>query len=187
LPATRPASLEEARLDGFYVIRTSVETATLAADKVVGAYKSLARVERAFRSLKTVDLHLRPIHHWLAPRVRAHVFLCMLACHVEWHMRERLKPMLFDDDDPAAAARERASIVAPAQSSPAALRKRASKLTANGGPVHSFHSLLRDLATCTINAVTTTLNQAYSFTLVATPTPIQAQAFSLLDVDPTKL
>ncbi len=178
---------QEARLDGFYVIRTSVEDKALAAESVVGAYKSLARVERAFRSLKTVDLHLRPIHHWLASRVRAHVFLCMLACHVEWHMRERLKPMLFDDDDPAGAARERASIVAPAQSSPAALRKRSSKLTANGGPVHSFHSLLRDLATCTINAVTTTLNQAYSFTLVATPTPIQAQAFTLLDVDPTKL
>src|SRR6267143_333991 len=89
---------DEARLDGFYVIRTSVEDQALPADNVVGAYKSLARVERAFRSLKTVDLHLRPIHHWLAPRVRAHVFLCMLACHVEWHMRERLKPMLFDDD-----------------------------------------------------------------------------------------
>jgi hypothetical protein len=177
---------DEARLDGFYVIRTSVEDKALAAENVVGAYKSLARVERAFRSLKTVDLHLRPIHHWLAPRVRAHVFLCMLACHVEWHMRERLKPILFDDDDPAAAARERTSIVAPAQPSPAALRKRASKLTANGGPVHSFHSLLRDLATCTLNEMTTTLNAAYSFTLVATPTPIQAQAFRLLDVDPTK-
>jgi hypothetical protein len=177
---------DEARLDGFYVIRTSVEDKALAAENVVGAYKSLARVERAFRSLKTVDLHLRPIHHWLAPRVRAHVFLCMLACHVEWHMRERLKPILFDDDDPAAAARERTSIVAPAQPSPAALRKRASKLTANGGPVHSFQSLLRDLATCTLNEMTTTLNAAYSFTLVATPTPIQAQAFRLLDVDPTK-
>lgn len=178
---------DEARLDGFYVIRTSVEDKALAAENVVGAYKSLARVERAFRSLKTVDLHLRPIHHWLAPRVRAHVFLCMLACHVEWHMRERLKPILFDDDDPAAAARERTSIVAPAQTSPAALRKRASKLTANGGPVHSFQSLLRDLATCTLNEMTTTLNAAYSFTLVATPTPVQAQAFRLLDVDPTKL
>ena len=178
---------DEARLDGFYVIRTSVEDKALAAENVVGAYKSLARVERAFRSLKTVDLHLRPIHHGLAPRVRAHVFLCMLACHVEWHMRERLKPILFDDDDPAAAARERTSIVAPAQPSPAALRKRASKLTANGGPVHSFQSLLRDLATCTLNEMTTTLNAAYSFTLVATPTPIQAQAFRLLDVDPTKL
>jgi transposase len=177
----------EARLDGFYVIRTNVEDKALAADDVVGAYKGLARVERAFRSLKTVDLHIRPIHHWLAPRVRAHVFLCMLACHVEWHMRERLKPMLFDDDDPTAAARERASIVAPAQPSPAALRKRASKLTAEGGPVHSFQSLLRDLATCTLNEMTTTLNEAYSFTLVATPTPIQAQAFALLAVDPTKL
>ena len=178
---------EEARLDGFYVIRTSLEDKALAADNVVGAYKSLARVERAFRSLKTVDLQLRPIHHWLAPRVRAHVFLCMLACHVEWHMRERLKPMLFDDDDLTAAARERASIVAPAQPSPAALRKRASKLTANGGPVHSFQTLLRDLATCTLNKMTTTLNTAYSFTLVATPTPIQPQAFSLLAVDPTRL
>ena len=176
---------DEARLDGFYVIRTSVEDKVLAADNVVGAYKGLARVERAFRSLKTVDLHIRPIHHWLAPRVRAHVFLCMLACHVEWHMRERLKPMLFDDDDPA--ARERPSIVAPAQPSPAALRKRANKVTANGGPVHSFQSLLRDLATCTLNEVTTTLNHAYSFTLVATPTPIQAQAFRLLAVDPTRL
>ena len=176
---------DEARLDGFYVIRTSVEDKVLAADNVVGAYKGLARVERAFRSLKTVDLHIRPIHHWLAPRVRAHVFLCLLACHVEWHMRERLKPMLFDDDDPA--ARERPSIVAPAQPSPAALRKRANKVTANGVPVHSFQSLLRDLATCTLNEVTTTLNHAYSFTLVATPTPIQAQAFRLLAVDPTRL
>ena len=186
--ARNPARIAaEARLDGFYVIRTSVEDKALAADNVVSAYKGLARVERAFRSLKTVDLHIRPIHHWLAPRVRAHVFLCMLACHVEWHMRERLKPMLFDDDDPIAAARERPSIVAPAQPSPAALRKRASKVTVNGGPVHSFHSLLRDLATCTLNEMTTTLNQAYSFTLVATPTPIQAQAFSLLAVDPTRL
>jgi Transposase DDE domain len=175
----------EARLDGFYVIRTSVEDKALAADNVVGAYKGLARVERAFRSLKTVDLHLRPIHHWLAPRVRAHVFLCMLACHVEWHMRERLKPMLFDDDD--LGARQRPSIVAPAQPSPAALRKRASKVTANGGPVHSFQSLLRDLAACTLNEMTTTLNPAYSFMLVATPTPTQAQAFSLLTVDPAKL
>jgi transposase len=176
----------EARLDGFYVIRTSVEDTALAAEGVVGAYKGLARVERAFRSLKTVDLHIRPIHHWLAPRVRAHVFLCMLACHVEWHMRERLKPMLFDDEDPA-AARERTSIVAPAPSSPAALRKRASKVTADGGPVHSFQTLLRDLATCTLNEMTTPLNDAYSFSLVATPTPTQAQAFRLLDVDPMKL
>src|SRR5271168_1158550 len=176
----------EARLDGLYVIRTSLESNALAADNVVGAYKGLARVERLPQPEDRRSAPA-PIHHWLAPRVRAHVFLCMLACHVEWHMRERLKPMLFDDEDPTAAARERASIVAPAQPSPAALRKRASKLTANGGPVHSFHSLLRDLATCTLNEMTTTLNDAYNFTLVATPTPIQAQALGLLDVDPTKL
>ena len=186
--ARNPARIAaEARLDGFYVIRTSVEDKALAGDRVVAAYKDLARVERAFRSLKTIDLHLRPIHHWLVTRVRAHVFLCMLACHVEWHMRERLKPILFDDEDPAAAARERASIVAPAQPSPTALRKRASKLTANGTPAHSFQSLLRDLATCTLNEMTTTLNDAYSFTIVATPTPIQAQAFRLLAVDPAQV
>ena len=178
---------EEARLDGFYVIRTSVEGTTLAADNVVGAYKSLARVERAFRSLKTVDLHLRPIHHWLAPRVRAHVFLCGLACHVEWHMRERLKPVLFDDDDPTAAARQRASIVATAQPAPAALSKRASKITPDGTPVHSFQSLLRDLATCTLNEMTTILNNAYTFTLVTTPTPVHARAFTLLGIDPAQL
>src|SRR5215475_4959873 len=186
--ARNPARIAaEARLDGFYALRTSVEDKALAAERVVGAYKDLAHVERAFRSLKTVDLHLRPIYHWLAPRVRAYVFLCMLACHVEWHMRKRLKPMLFDDEDPTAAARERASIVAPAQPSPAALRKRASKVTADGGPLHSFHSLLRDLATCTLNEMTTTLNDGYSFTLVATATPIQTQAFARLAVDPAKL
>src|SRR6516164_5170858 len=186
--ARNPARIAaEARLDGFYVIRTSVEGKALAAERVVGAYKDLAHVERAFRSLKTVDLHLRPIHHWLAPRVRAHVFLCMLACHVEWHMRERLRPILFDDDDPMAAAGERASIVAAAQPSPAALRKRAGKLTPEGGPVHSFQSLLRDLATCTLNWMTTTLNQAYSFPLVTTPTSVQSRAFALLGVDPISL
>ena len=121
----------EARLDGFYVIRTSVEDKALAADNVVGAYKSLARVERAFRSMKTVDLHIRPIHHWLAPRVRAHVFLCMLAYHVEWHMRERLKPMLFDDDDPAAAPAS-----APRSSPPPSPRRpRCASAPANSPPM----------------------------------------------------
>src|SRR6516165_68275 len=143
----------EARLDGFYVIRTSVEDKALAAERVVGAYIDLAHVERAFRSLKTVDLHLRPIHHWLAPRVRAHVFLCMLACHVEWHMRERLRPMLFDDDDPTAAARERTSIVAPAQPSPAALRRPGSQLPEPAArPLHRCPQPL--------NEMTNTLNDA---------------------------
>src|SRR4029453_4854311 len=114
----------EARLDGLYVIRTSVPATTMTAERAVGAYKALARVERAFRSLKTVDLEIRPVYHWLSTRVRAHVFLCMLAYHVEFHMRQRLGPLLFDEHDHAAAAEaERMSIVAPAERSPAARRK----------------------------------------------------------------
>src|SRR6185369_2351525 len=109
----------EARLDGIYVIRTNVPETALTAEQAVGAYKSLAQVERAFRCLKTVDLEIRPIFHWTAPRVRAHVLLCMLAYYVEFHMRSRLAPLLFDDHDRAAAAAERTSIVAPAQQSPA--------------------------------------------------------------------
>jgi len=98
----------DASIDGLYVIRTSVPAEQLASDAAVQAYKGLARVERAIRSLKTVDLKVRPIHHRLADRVRAHVFLCMLAYHVEWHMRQVLAPILFDDDDPAGAAARRA-------------------------------------------------------------------------------
>ena len=93
----------EARLDGLYVIRTSVPAAAMTTEQAVGAYKALARVERAFRSLKTVDLEIRPVYHWLAPRVRAHVFLCMLAYYVEFHMCRRLAPLLFDEHDHAAA------------------------------------------------------------------------------------
>jgi Transposase DDE domain len=110
----------EARLDGLYVIRTSVPAAAMSAEQAVGAYKALARVERAFRSLKTVDLEIRPVYHWLVPRVRAHVFLCMLAYYVEFHMRQRLAPLLFDEHDHAVAEAERMSIVAPAERSPAA-------------------------------------------------------------------
>ena len=111
------------------------------------AYKRLSAVERAFRSLKTVDLKVRPVFHRTADRVRAHVFLCMLAYYVEWHMRRRLKPLLFDDHDPAAAEAARTSIVAPAQVSEAAKEKARGKRTANGLPVHSFRTLLGDLAT----------------------------------------
>ena len=98
------AIVAEARLDGIYVIRTSVPATTLTAEQTVGAYKSLAQVERAFRCLKTTDLEIRPVFHWTAPRVRAHVLLCMLAYYVEFHMRKRLAPLLFDDHDRAAAA-----------------------------------------------------------------------------------
>src|SRR5713226_4279024 len=110
--------IAEARLDGFYVVRTNLPADALDDPATVKAYKSLARVERAFRSLKTVDLQIRPIFHWAAPRVRAHVVLCMLAYYVEWHMRRRLAPMLFDDDDREGAEALRSSIVAPAVPSP---------------------------------------------------------------------
>ena len=176
----------EAALDGVYVVRTSLPKKALDDAATVGAYKSLARVERAFRSLKTVDIHLRPIFHWTVPRVRAHVFLCMLAYHVEHHMRARLAPMLYDETDHEAAAAIRTSIVANAERSDAARRKQTTGRTDDGLPVHSFRSLLADLATyCRIQA-TTALNEKYVFTLHTRSTPIQSRAFDLLGVDPDR-
>jgi hypothetical protein len=172
----------EAALDGIYVLRTNVAADTLSAADAVTAYKSLARVERAFRSLKTVDLELRPVFHWTAARVRAHVLLCMLAYYLEWHMRRALAPMLFDDHERAAAEAARSSPVAKAQPSPAAKRKAATKLTDEGLPVHSFRSLLADLATLTRNTVR--LGRATTFPLLATPTDIQRRALDLLGLKP---
>jgi transposase len=171
---------EEAALDGIYVVRTSVPADLLAAERTVGAYKSLSLVERAFRSIKTVDLKVRPIHHRLADRVRAHVFLCMLAYYVEWHMREALAPILFDDDNRDAAAARRASIVKPAQRSASAEKKAASKRTPAGAPVHSFRTLLADLSTVAKNRVRPTIADAPEFDRITTPTPLQQQAFDLL-------
>src|ERR1700737_2272058 len=128
----------EAALDGVYVVRTSVNSEALDASSTVKAYKQLSNAERAFRSLKTIDIEVRPIHHRHPNRVRAHVFLCMLAYYVEWHMRQALKPILFDDHDKASADAPRASIVAKAERSSAADRKAATKRTADGGPVHAF-------------------------------------------------
>lgn len=172
----------EAALDGFYVIRTSVSSATLSAADTVGTYKGLSAVERAFRSLKTVDLKIRPIHHRLAKRVRAHVFLCMLAYYVEWHMRQALAPMLFDDHDPAAGVAARASVVAPAQRSAAAQRKVSTKRAEDGLPVHSFQTLLADLATISKDRVQPRLVGAAAFDKVTRPTPVQQRALDLLCV-----
>lgn len=173
----------EAALDGIYVLRTSLPAGVQTAADTVRAYKSLAHVERAFRSLKTTDLELRPIFHWTAARVRAHVLLCMLAYHLEWHMRHALAPLLFEDHHRAAAEAQRASPVAKAESSPAARRKAESKRTDIGDmPVHSFRSLLADLATLTRNTVR--LARDHVMQLLATPTPIQRRAFALLDIQP---
>ncbi len=178
-----PARIEaEAALDAIYVIRTSVPESDMDAQQTVRAYKDLAHVERAFRSLKSVDLKIRPIYHHLAERVRAHVFLCMLAYYVEWHMRKAWAPLLFDDTDPAGAAAARASIVAPAQPSPSARRKAQSKRTDEGLPVHSFQTLLSDLATITKNCIQPKLPGAKPFEQITRPTALQQKALKLLNV-----
>jgi Transposase DDE domain len=174
------AIAKEAALDGFYVLRTNVPAEAISAENTVRAYKSLSRVERAFRCLKTTDLDIRPIYHWVSPRVRAHVFLCMLAYYLEWHMRQTLAPVLFDDHDRAAGEALRSSPVAKAEPSPAAKRKAKKKCTDDGLPVHSFRTLLTDLATLTRNTVK--CGKAPEMTLLARATEIQQRAFDLLGV-----
>jgi transposase len=174
----------EAALDGLYVIRTSLPKDKLDANAAVAAYKSLAHVERAFRSMKTVDLNVRPVFHYNEQRVRAHVFLCMLAYYVEWHMRQRLKPMLFDDEHLIEASASRPSPVAKAVRSEHAKAKDASKQAEDGLPVHSFRTLLKDLGTLTYNIARTAANPNAAIAITARPTPIQAKAFELLGLSP---
>ena len=172
----------EAATDGLYVVRTSLAEATLGDADTVRSYKSLALVERAFRCIKTVDLNVRPVYHRLADRVRAHVFLCMLAYYLEWHMRQCLAPMLFDDTDKEEAAALRSSVVAQAQRSKAAVKKQTTGMTPDGLPVHSFRTLLADLATLARNTIVTAINPLYPLTVVTRPTPVQQKAFELLGV-----
>ncbi len=169
---------DEARLDGIYVIRTSVPKEEMTPEAAVVAYKSLSQVERAFRSAKT-DLDVRPLHHYTEPRVRAHVFLCMLAYYVEWHLRRSLAPLLFQDHDRPAAAEQRASVVAKAEVSPAAKRKKARRKTDDDLPVHSFRTLLEDLATATRTRLRIGEHTVTKLTLL---TPLQERAFQLLEV-----
>jgi Transposase DDE domain len=169
---------DEAALDGIYVIRTSLPTDTLGAGAAVESYKGLENVERVFRGLNT-DLLIRPIRHRLAPRVRAHVLICLLAYYVTWHMQQQLAPILFQDDDPAAGRALRPSPVAPARRSPAALAKIATKHADDGSPVHSLRSLLADLGTICANRIQPAAGLP-AFTLITTPTPVQRRAFDLL-------
>ena len=171
----------EAALDGIYVLRTSVPKEVLGAKDTVRAYKDLAKVERAFRCLKTVDLHLRPIHHRLVPRVRAHVFLCMLAYYVEWHMRRAWAPLLFAEDDPQGAAERRGSPVKPAKRSESAEAKALIKKTPEGETVHRFRGLLAHLATLTKNTIQPT-GDLPPFDRLTVPTSLQQKAFDLLEV-----
>jgi len=170
----------EAATDGLYVVRTSLSEATLGDADTVRSYKSLALVERAFRCIKTVDLNVRPVYHWLEGRVRAHVFLCMLSYYLEWHMRQCLAPMLFDDTDKDEAEALRSSVVAQAQRSKAAVKKQTTGVTPDGLPVHSFRTLLADLATLARNTIVTAINPLRPLTVVTRPTPVQQKAFDLL-------
>jgi len=174
----------ETALDGLYVIRTSLSADQLDAAATVAAYKSLAHVERAFRCMKTIDLHVRPVFHYNAERVRAHVLLCMLAYYVEWHMRECLKPMLFDDEFIEQAQAARASPVNKALRSEHAQAKDATKRGDDGSPLHSFRTLLQDLATVAYNITSTSLNPNAKIVITTRPTPVQAKAFKLLGVNP---
>jgi transposase len=174
----------EAAMDGLYVIRTSLGADALDANAAVAAYKSLAHVERAFRSIKTVDLNVRPVFHYNEQRVRAHVFLCMLAYYVEWHMRERLKPMLFDDEQIEAANATRTSAVAKAIRSEHAKGKDATKTSDDDLPLHSFRTLLKDLGTLAYNITHTSVNPQAKIVLTTQPTPIQTKAFKLLALNP---
>jgi hypothetical protein len=171
----------EAALDGIYVLRTSVTTGDLESGEVVSSYKALAHVERAFRALNT-DLDIRPIRHRTETRVRAHVFLRMISYYITWHMHDRLAPILFTDHDKAAAQAARPSPVAPAARSPHALAKASTKRTEGNLPVHSFQTLLRDLATICLNQIQPADPTLPGFRLITTPTPTQRRAYDLLGV-----
>ena len=173
----------EKQLDGIYIVRSNVEPERFDAVETVRAYKDLSKVERAFRCFKSVDLKVRPLHHRRADRVRAHVLLCMLAYYVEWRMRQKLAPLLFDDHDPQAGQQRRRSVVAPAKRSPAALAKASRKRTADDLPVHSFRTLLTDLGTLTVNTLQVADTGA-RFPLQTQPTEVQQRCFELLGVSP---
>ncbi len=170
----------EVALDGLYVIRSNVSEEKLGADELVRSYKLLSGVERAFRTLKSVDLQVRPVHHRLADRVRAHIFLCMLAYYVRWHLERAWAPLLFRDEEPPLAV----DVVAPARRSSRALAKARSQRRSNGSPVYSFRGLLKELATLTKNTVrmpdtNTTVDK------LALPTPLHSEALRLLGLTPS--
>lgn len=172
----------EATLDGIYIIRTSLTAETISAEDTVRAYKNLSVVERAFRSIKTLDINVRPIHHRLAHRVRSHVLLCMLAYYVEWHMRKSLAPVLFDDDAASEHDAVHTSVVTPAPRSRRARRKASTKRTDDNLPVHSFQTLMKDLAAITKNRIKPKLPGNTMFDQIAKPTVLQQKILDLLEV-----
>jgi len=176
---------EERKLDGLYVIRTNVDESQLGRDDAVRTYKRLAKVERAFRCLKLTDLEIRPVYHYRSDRVRTHVFLCMLSYYIEWHMRKALAPILFEEHDEAGKTAAQGDPVAPAKGSAAKKRKVERKRTEDDLPIHSFQTLLKDLATLALNTVTT--DKGGTFTMLTSPTKLQAKAFDLLGLGAKEL
>jgi transposase len=176
----RDAIAAEAALDGLYIIRTSVPLAQMDSADCVRNYKALANVERAFRSLKTIDLKVRPIHHRTADRVRAHIFLCMLAYYVEWHLREAWRELMFADTDQQSKATR--DPVAPAKRSKAALAKVARHTLDDGTPAHSFSTLMAELATIVRNTcrMPNAGPDAPTFEVLTTPNARQQRALNLL-------
>ena len=172
---------QEAALDGLYVVRSSVDEKRMDSERLVGTYKSLAKVERAFRCMKTVDLSLRPIYHRNEDRIRSHVFICMLAYYVEWHMREKLRPVLFAEDDQESATATRQSIVAPAMRSESAKRKDSTRRTPEGFPVQGFRDILQDLGTLCRNRVRISEFDS-EFDKLTQATPYQQHVLDLLEV-----
>jgi hypothetical protein len=167
----------ETALDGLYLIRTTVPTTTMSAERVVATYKSLANVERDFRSIKSIDLDLRPVHHYTETRVRAHVFICMLAAYLTWHLRHAWAPLTFTDENRP----EPTDPVAPAQRSATADRKAVTKKTPDGLPARSFTALLAHLGTLTRNTIRIAGTPDTEFELLALPTPEQHHAFELIN------
>jgi hypothetical protein len=175
----------EAATDGLYVVRTSLPTGTLSAGDIVERDKDLSAVENAFRSIKTVDPKVGPINRYNADRVRCHFFLCMLAYDVEWHMRQALKPLLFDEDDPEAARQARADVVSPKEPSLSARAKAIRKKPPNGLPVYSFQTLLGDRATITRNTIVPDLPGTPGWQQDTEPTAHQTKILDLLASHPT--
>ncbi len=174
---------EEAKLDGIYVVRSSLAADELTAEEAVRTYKHLSVVEKAFRSIKTVDLKVRPIYHYKSRRIQCHIFLCMLAYYVQWHMMERLAPMLFAEEDKDAARAARKSIVAPAVPSPATLKKARTRKATDGTAALGFRVLMDHMALLTqdhLEEKTATGKRKSRIELLAEPTPTQSNAFNLL-------
>ena len=176
----------ETRLDGIYIIRTSVSASALGARQAVSAYRALCRVERAFRSIKSTSLEIRPVYVYSENHVRGHVLLCMLAYYVEWHLRRLLAPLLFEDDDQQGAEAKRSTPVQRAMVSDRAKKKSDTKKTPEGLCVHSFSTLMDDLATLSLNEVTLPGNSDHRFPVMTESTALQERTFELLGIDPGK-